>query len=221
MAEHYRFFNSTEGDPRQYLASEFAEYFSTFLSDGLFSVNGNAGLKVTAGTGMQVNIDTGYAFIRGYMYKNDSSLLLTIDTADSMLDRIDRIVIRLDEIERTIHTIVKKGTPASSPQPPGLEVTTTVKELSLAQIRIPKGASSIIDAYITDERLTQYCGLVSSLITIPVNEMWNVWNGTLSQIQSVWETWFQSRQNELGLRVLGGSTEPTNYAPGDIWLKTL
>jgi hypothetical protein len=72
MAEHCRFFNSAEDDLREYTAAEFAEYFSRFLSDGLYTINGRAGLKVTPGAGLSINIDTGYAFIRGYMYKNDS-----------------------------------------------------------------------------------------------------------------------------------------------------
>jgi hypothetical protein len=64
MAEHCRFFNSAEDDLREYTAAEFAEYFSRFLSDGLYTINGRAGLKVTPGAGLSINIDTGYAFIR-------------------------------------------------------------------------------------------------------------------------------------------------------------
>jgi hypothetical protein len=86
---------------------------------------------------------------------------------------------------------------------------------------VPKGATSINSSYITDERLTEYCGLVSSLITIPADEMWDVWDGELSKIQTAWDSWFTSRQNQLGIRVLAGTTEPTGYATGDIWLKTL
>ena len=76
MAEHYRFFNSTEDDVREYLAAEFAEYFSRFLSDGLYTENGRAGLKVSPGVGLQVQVATGYAFVRGYMYHNDAALTL-------------------------------------------------------------------------------------------------------------------------------------------------
>ena len=74
MAEHYRFFNSADGDVREYTASEFAEYFSRFLSDGLYTENGKAGLQVTSGDGLSVKIATGYAFVRGYMYHNDMEL---------------------------------------------------------------------------------------------------------------------------------------------------
>lgn len=109
MAEHCRFFNSAEDDLREYTAAEFAEYFSRFLSDGLYTINGRAGLKVTPGAGLSINIDTGYAFIRGYMYKNDSVMTKTIDPPDTMLERIDRIVLRFDEVAREIKVTVKKA----------------------------------------------------------------------------------------------------------------
>ena len=38
--------------------------FLTVSSDGLYAQDGNAGLKVTAGTGLNVKVAPGYAFIR-------------------------------------------------------------------------------------------------------------------------------------------------------------
>lgn len=248
MAEHFRFFNSAEGDVREYLASEFAEYFSRFLSDGLYTEDGQAGLKVTPGDGLQVSVAAGYAFVRGYMYHNDAPIAFDLDPADSMLDRIDRVVLRFDEVEREIRLGIKTGTFGSSPSAPALEETATVKELGLAQVYISKGAVSLTAQKITDERLTEACGLVSSLITIPAQEMWDAWNLTLGQIEadwatqtadidsewadqaggisnqwdtikSAWQAWFDSVQNTLGLRVMIGATEPPELATGDLWLK--
>ena len=167
MAESYRFFNSSETDVREYNAAEFAEYFSRFLSDGVYTENGTAGLKVVPGAGLSVDVQTGYAFVRGYLYKNDAVLNHTLDAADPSLDRIDRIVLRFDEIAKTIGVIVKKGTVSSQPVPRTLEVTSTVKEMSLAKVRIVKGAVAITAANITDERFSEFCGTVSSLINVP------------------------------------------------------
>ncbi len=185
MAEHFRFFNSAPGDIREYQAAEFAEYFSRFLSDGLYTEeNGKAGLKVTPGTGLEVHVAAGYAFIRGYMYHNDAVLTLNLAPADTMLDRIDRVVLRFDEVAREIRLAIKTGTFSSTPAAPALEVTATVKELGLARVFIRHGTTNI--ANITDERLTDACGLVSSLITIPAQEMWDVWNSTLNNIETAW-----------------------------------
>jgi len=221
MAEHYGFFNYVEGDANEYSASDFAEYFSRFLSDGIYTENGQAGLKVSPGTGLTFNIASGYSYVRGYMYKNDSVMVKALDPADSILERIDRIVIRFDEVAREIKIQVKKGTFSSSPIPPTLIETSTVKELSLAQVKITKGATTITNANITDERFTSHCGLVSSLIDIPIEDMWNIWNGKLSEISTAWNEWFQNRQNDLGSRLVTGSTEPVGMVAGDVWLKEL
>lgn len=237
MAEHFRFFDSEEGDIRDYRASQYAEFYARFLSDGLYTENGKAGLQVTPGEGLQVQVATGYAFIRGYMYHNDAAMTLSIEPADSMLDRIDRIVLRFDEVAREIRLAVIKGVFSSTPQPPALEVTANVKELSLAKVYVRKGAVSLATSNITDERLTDACGLVSSLITIPAQEMWDVWNQAMTDIEAAWaqqsdgidadwdvlkmawQAWFSSVQNDLGVRVMIGPTEPTGLAAGDLWFK--
>lgn len=186
MAEHYRFFNSTEDDLREYLASDFAEYFSRFLSDGLYTESGRAGLKVTPGEDLRVQVAGGYAFIRGYMYHNDAPLTFDLGEPDTMLDRIDRVVLRFDEVAREIGLAVKTGSYSSTPVAPGLESTPVLKELGLAQVFVRHKASSISQQNIVDERLTDVCGLVSSLITIPAQEMWDVWNGALDSIEAAW-----------------------------------
>lgn len=249
MAEHYRFFNSAEGDIREYTAAEFAEYFSRFLSDGLYTEEGKAGLQVTAAAqGLMVDIASGYAFVRGYMYRNDSTISQVLSPADTTLQRIDRVVLRFDEVAREIRVTVKEGAFSSTPQPPGLEIAQTVKELALAQVRIKAGASSLALADITDERLTSACGLVSSLIDIPAQEMWDVWNQALGAIESAWasqtagidqdwgtqsgdiddewgdiksawQQWFAAVQGTLGARLFSGPTEPADIQIDDIWLK--
>ena len=217
--EKFRFFNSTEADIRDYTAADYAEYFGLFLSDGLYTENGNAGLRVVTGTGLSCGIETGYALIRGYMYHNDALLTNSLSAADVFLDRIDRVVLRFDEVAREIRITIKKGTAASSPVAPALTVTATVKELGLAQIRIKKGVTVLSAADITDERLTS-AGLVSSLISIPAAEMWNVWNSSLAAIQATWDTWFATIQNTIGNRLAVGDTAPTNPIAGDVWMKT-
>lgn len=147
LAEHFRFFNSTEQDQREYNASEFAEYFAAFIPDGVYSADG---LVVTNGTGMEVVLGTGCANIRGYFYKNDAPITFTLEPADSVLNRIDRIVIKLDIVTRTMKAILKKGTLGSSPTPPVLIDDASVKEIPIAQIKVNKGATSGV---IVDERI--------------------------------------------------------------------
>lgn len=167
MAERYSFFNSTETDIREYQASEFAEYFGMFIPDGVYIENSVISLAVTNGAGMEVVLDTGYANIRGYLYKNDAPINFDLDPADTVLNRIDRIVIKLDIINRTMKAILKKGALGSSPIPPALEDNASVKEIPIAQIKVNKGATSGI---IVDERIP-----IASLKDIGVR----VFNGTV------------------------------------------
>lgn len=237
MAEHFRFFDSEEGDIRDYRASQYAEFYARFLSDGLYTENGKAGLQVTPGEGLQVQVAAGYAFVRGYMYHNDAAMAFNLAPADNVLNRLDRVVLRFDEVAREIRLVIKTGAFASTPTAPTLENTATVKELGLAQVYVKSKATSIATSNITDERLTAACGLVSSLITIPVQEMWDVWNQTMTDIETAWaqrsagidadwdvlkaawQAWFDSVQNDLGVRVMIGATEPLGLAAGDLWFK--
>jgi hypothetical protein len=210
MAELSSFFNSVNGD-RQYDAEQFAEYFRQFLTSGLYHKNNQPSLKVRQGTGLQTILESGSAFIEGYMYRNTDDIVFTHDAADVTNPRIDRIILRLDRSAnaRYIKAFVKKGVPSSNPQPPTLQRDSIVYEISLAQVRINAGATTI--SSITDERLNpDVAGLVSSLITVPTDIF-----------QQQWENWFNGIQNQIGVRILTGSAEPTNVVAGDVWLKNI
>ena len=165
-----RFFDSV-GDDRVYQSEEFADYFRSFITDGIF--NGGSQLKVTpTGSGMAVNVDLGRAWVQGYLFihKDDGSgqAQLDIDAAGAQ-PRIDRVVIRLDRSAavRDIDFKILKGTQAATPVPPTLTREGNIYELSLAQIKVKVGALKIDAADVIDERLNQaVCGLVNSLITL-------------------------------------------------------
>lgn len=210
MAELSSFFNAVNGD-RQYDAEQFAEYFRQFLMSGIYHKNNAPSLKVRQGTGLQTILEPGSAFLEGYMYKNTADIVFTHDAADATNPRIDRIVLRLNRSinARYIKAFIKKGAPATNPQPPALQRDNVVYEISLAQVRINAGATSITS--ITDERFNpSVAGLVSSLITVPTDEF-----------QRQWESWFNGIQNQIGVRLLTGSSEPSGAVAGDIWLKTV
>jgi hypothetical protein len=246
MAEEYLFFNSVNGD-RKYDMEQFATYFKQFLSNGIYHTNNVPALRVSHVSGLQTKLEPGSAYIEGYMYRNTEDIIFTHEAADPTNPRIDRIVLRLDRSvnARYIKAFVKKGTPATNPQPPSLQRDDIVYEISLAQVRINAGATTI--ASVTDERLNPaVAGLVSSLITVPTEQFldewndwmaamdqqkqeyiqeWNDWMTAMDQLkteyQQQWEAWFTTRQNDTGVKVTVGGIEPTGVASGDIWLKTV
>lgn len=93
-----------------------------------------------------------------------SKLVLDLGLADGALDRIDRVVVSWQTINYVaLPTItILPGTPASSPVPAALTNNASLRQISLAQIRVRAGTLSIRDADITDERLDEsVCGLVT------------------------------------------------------------
>lgn len=161
--EKSSFFNSVSGD-RVYRAEEWAEYFASFIGNGVFPVPSTS-LQVVAGSGMAVAVKTGKAWINGYFYYNTSDLPVTLATADGVLNRIDRIVVRWDLTERKISVVVKSSTPATSPVAPALQRDADAYELCLADVLVGAGVTAISQANITDRRLDgSLCGVVAGVV---------------------------------------------------------
>lgn len=104
------FFNAMKvGDTwdRVYKAENFAGYFASFIANGVFP-NPAVGLQVTETDKMQVILKKGKGWIEGYKYENTDDLVLNIDVADGVLNRIDKIVLRYDVAEREVRARIKK-----------------------------------------------------------------------------------------------------------------
>lgn len=163
MAIRSGFFNSVNGD-RKYDASRFAEYFASFIGNGVFP-NPSDGLQVMANDDMTVTVKAGKCWINGYIMINDDDYILEIEPADGVLNRIDRIVARYDVVDREIRLEVKKGTFASEPTAPDLQRDADAYELALADVYVTAGAISITQANITDLRLnSELCGIVHGTV---------------------------------------------------------
>ncbi|MFJ8529630.1 hypothetical protein [Bacillus sp. NPDC094106] len=156
-------FNSVNGD-RRYDARDFASYFSMFIGNGVFPNPAN-GFKVVSNSDMTVTLKAGQAWIHGYYVTNTDDYQMAIDVADGVLNRIDRVVLQLNYLNREIVPVVKKGQFASSPIAPVLKRDGDAYEIALADIYIGKGALSITQANITDLRLNKdLCGIVHGVV---------------------------------------------------------
>ena len=163
MAERFFPFRSVSGD-RKYSAEDWAAYFALFLSNGVFYSSADK-LKVTASDGMKLKVGKGAGFIAGRMYILEEDTTVTLDTADGVLNRIDRIVLRCDYVNRLITIAVKKGSYSASPTASVLTRDADVYELALADIYVAAGVITITTANITDQRLnTSLCGIVTGLV---------------------------------------------------------
>lgn len=186
MAIKYGFFNSVGGD-RKYNADDISNYFVKLISDGVFATPATC-MQVVEASGMYVNVSAGWAFLRCKWINNTTYESLSVEPSDLVLNRIDRVVLRLDPSvsSRNITIAVKKGTAAVTPEPPELtRVSDGIYELSLAQIAVNAGVSSITQADITDERPdADVCGYVAGLIDqIDASNLF-------AQFESAFEQWF-------------------------------
>ncbi|KMY49573.1 hypothetical protein [Peribacillus loiseleuriae] len=200
-------FNSVNGD-RKYKADDFASYFATFISNGVFP-NPSTGFQVVTNGDMTVSLKAGKAWIKGYYITNDADFTLTIGVADGVLNRIDRIVLRLDYLNRMITPLVKKGSFASSPVAPQLQRDADAYELALADIYISKGSISILQANITDLRLNKdLCGMVHSTVdqvdtTTIFNQYQSWFNNMKTGKEADFDQWFQSIRDILDTNAAG------------------
>ena len=221
MAEKSSFFTSLNGD-RKYKASDFAEYFRTFIGNGVFP-NPSSNLQVISNGDMTLTISPGFAWINGYMYHNTDNLILTVDHSDSALKRIDRVVVKCDFVNREIKTYIKKGTFSQSPTAPTLERSTDAYELCVADVLVDNGVMNISQSKITDTRLNnEVCGIVTQTVeTIDTTTLFNQieeykiefelqnmnwFNGTTVKLGDDFNIWFNTIKGILNEDVAGNLT---------------
>lgn len=134
--------------------TQFSYMFKELQDSGVVGVPGDTKFAVTTdGSGMDVQIAAGFAFVRGHVVDSTSSETRTLAASEAN-PRIDRVVLRLDPTANTINIVVLKGTAATSPVAPALTQTTTgIYDVPLARIAVPANALNIVTADITDERL--------------------------------------------------------------------
>lgn len=200
---------------RVYLASQFAAYFASFISNGVYAGKSDK-LQVVEQNlqGMAVNVLSGQGWINGYWYENTESVSLPVDIADGVLNRVDSVVLRLGFSERNMWVAVKKGTPATSPSAPALTRNADYYELQLATIDVPASSIKITQAQITDTRMNQnVCGWVTGVVDqLDTTTLFNQFESYFEEFKAIYEkayvdwtdeqkvayvNWITSRENQF------------------------
>lgn len=184
----------------------FAKYFASILSNGVFMESSDA-LQVIAINGMKLAIKPGRCLINGYFGWQEEQQEITIDRQVDA-GRIDLVVARLDLANLNINLHIVKGAPAQNPTVP--IVTRPAKgengdiyEICLAQVRINRNASQLIQANITDTRLNKsVCGIVTGLInqvdtTTLYNQIQSDLSGFKATEQAEFLAWFERMRDKL------------------------
>ena len=106
--------------------------------------------------------------IEGRFGLNENSTNITLEAEAGSLQRIDRLVLELDVINRKIELKILKGTAAATAAAPVLTQTEYIYQLPLYQIKISGGSSTTL----IDERQLIYSP------TEAVNKLNRILNGT-------------------------------------------
>ena len=169
---------------RTYLADDFARYFRTFISSGVF-MKQSTNLQVIANGDMTVRLMPGAAIIDGYRYDVESDIIIQLDPADGVMNRIDRISATWSKEDRDIHYTLQKGELGFSPNPPACRRTADCKDYVIADIYIEAGAISIKQKDITDQRLnSKVCGLAVAFSEIDTTTIFLQFTEWLNHVRS-------------------------------------
>lgn len=186
---------------REYSAEDFARYFRTFISSGMFMKEAD-NLQVISNGDMAVTLRPGKIVIDGYRYDNTADIIITLNPADGVLNRVDRIALTWDKNTRDIHYTVQEGTPSYNAVAPKCRRTAEYLDYVTADIKIPAGAISISQAEIIDQRLNStVCGLAIPFTEVDTTALYIQIQEDLKQFQTGTQRdilqWFEGVKGQL------------------------
>lgn len=192
MAEYSGFFNAKQNEDgtydRIYEASDFAQYFSLMVSDGVFKDKKNEYLQVRPKDGaMKVMVNAGWGFIDGYWYHNQSEVVLEVPVNTDFLTAKQAIVLVLDFADRKIKLDV-----FSNYDGRGKFTLAGKKYIILAYVTLAASQTNISWKDITDTRYDDlHCGAVSGLATdVDVATMFQ-------NVKDSFDNWFNGIKGQL------------------------
>ena len=198
MALEYGFYNSTQALPRKYDAEQFSRLFDGLIKDGVFQNIGNH-LQVSATTGLTVAIGTGRAWFNHTWTYLSSAITLTHDANNTLLDRIDAVVLDIDsDVNAKINSFqIVKG-PTNSTLRPSLEHTETHNQYPLAYVLIPSQASAISNANITNAIGTTECPFVTGILsTLDASTLYAQWAASFNDFLTASDATFDQFMDSL------------------------
>lgn len=193
------FFNSVNHD-RLYDAEQVSSIFDGIIEDGVYESIGEAFMVSPYADGNDtVIVGTGRAWFDHTWTLNDAQFSITLSPPNTLLGRIDTIVIDVDRRDsvRKNSIIVVSGTPSDSPTAPALLNEELHKQYPIADIRIDAGVSGVISASKITYRVgTPACPLVTGPlealnITNYVAQMEATFEEWHDDVKTEWDTWYQ------------------------------
>ncbi|RZI47974.1 hypothetical protein [Lactococcus kimchii] len=183
------------GGDREYGSDDFGEFFSILFKPGVVpnASNGNA-LQITesGSLGMRVKFSAGAAFSafgRTYIHTLDEEV--TVPLASTLQDRTDSIVIQFNKSQREALLLYKEADVT-------VTRTSTIFELQIAKILVPRNGTKIVNANITDMRADEkVCGYYGPNGILKTGDLLAQFKSQLEANGIVFSEWFATVKADL------------------------
>lgn len=198
-----------------YQSGEISKLFNGLIIDGVYLSSRpndptNKQFMVSADTNdMHITVAPGKAWFLGTFTVSDSDIQLTIDSANSSYDRIDAVIIEVNNkftgsdpgpvfTERFNSIKVITGTPASTPVKPTMVHEDGIDQYPIAYITVSKGVTAIrpYDIEYVVGTDTPYFAWICERLSIA--KLYSKWKSILGVQTMPFITWFDSIQRMLG-----------------------
>lgn len=176
MAFTFGFYNSI-GHDRRYNASQMAQLFDGIINDGVFANIGTA-MVVTADSGLTVNVGIGRAWFNSTWSLNDAVYPIEATASDVLRDRIDAVVLEVDQREatRANRIFIKEGVASTTPKKPEMTNANGVYQHPLCYITRAPGSTEITQADIENCVGTSECPFVTGILsTVSTDDLIKQW----------------------------------------------
>lgn len=199
------FFNSNNGD-RKYDALQFSSIFDGIIRDGVFGTCGSAfAVTKNPNVPMVVDVAPGRAWFNHTWTLNDAIHSLTLGSSDPILNRIDAVVLEInnDENVRTNTIKIVEGEKfEGNPSRPELIHSEHINQYAIAYISVPAKSTDVDASKINNVVGTSETPLVTGLIQmVDITNLLTKYDSDIAAMEETqaaeFREWFQHLQNEL------------------------
>lgn len=213
MAFTFGFYNALNHD-RRYNAIQVSSIFDGIIKDGIFmSIGGHMNVKAT-GNGFNIVVESGRAWFNHTWSLLDADYPMVVSPSDVLEDRIDVVVLEVNENVDVRQNFIKiiTGTPAEKPTKPALTNNLDIHQYALAYITVPANSVTL-----TQSNVENAIGLGSTPFVTGILETINIddliaqwksqwsdwteevdlnWNNWFDTVDNAWTTWFTQQQSK-------------------------
>lgn len=211
------FFPSLSGD-RKYSALQMGMLFDGLIQDGVYMGIGKHFEVTAVENTMSVAVASGRAWFNHTWTYNDAPVTMQLDPAESLIPRIDSVVLTVDTNEnaRRNYLSILKGKGSVNPVRGDLVNDEKKHQYVIADIYVPAAVTKITAGNITQmvgTNITPYVVGVNQKVDFSAQiDSWNArYREYVANTENNFDTWMKKVQGELETYITGSKSEISKY----------